>query len=537
MPNDTRQSNQQVENSYTGRVGLVYARVSSKKQELEGHGKEGQENRCLNDLEAIGTPYDKSFLDTFTGGGDFMKRPKMREMLAYIDTHPHKKFLVVFDDLKRFARDTEFHLKLRAAFKARDVVLRCLNYNFDESPEGRFAETIMAAQGELERFQNRRQVIQKQRARLDAGYWPFGAKKGYVMVKDALHGKLSTPHPTEALLLKEALEGFARGIFIRRIDACRFLVEKGFWKRPPEKYIDRFSAMVKDSFYAGYIEYEQWDVARRLGHHKGIISLETFEINQKRLGKDAFNKRIRIDTSPDYPLRGLVVCICGQHLTAAPSKGRRKSYPYYVCHNKSCEFYGKSIRKADIEEKFDLILKKQGLKPEVEKLVTVVFDRVWGEKINTLHENSALLLQEKRGLEEKAKQLTDMVLGAKSGSLKNVYETQLEEVARKIEEWDEQTIEGVDLTIPYRTALNKATGLLRNPYIIWKNLEVGEKQKLFHFIFERKLIYNKKEGYRTAEISSAIRLFEEFAVQNTDYVDPAGFEPATSSMRMTRSTK
>lgn len=74
-----------------------------------------------------------------------MNRPEMRSLLEYIDSKPHISFIVVFDDLKRFARDTEFHLKLRTAFKVRNVVLECLNYNFDDSPEGVFVETLFVA--------------------------------------------------------------------------------------------------------------------------------------------------------------------------------------------------------------------------------------------------------------------------------------------------------------------------------------------------------------------------------------------------------
>src|SRR3989338_2662568 len=95
---------------YEKREGLVYARVSSKRQETEGSGLESQEGRCINELRILGVPYVKTFPDSFTGGGDFMKRPAMRELLAYIDARPDKNFLVIFDDLKRFARDVEFHL-------------------------------------------------------------------------------------------------------------------------------------------------------------------------------------------------------------------------------------------------------------------------------------------------------------------------------------------------------------------------------------------------------------------------------------------
>jgi len=80
-----------------------------------------------------------------------MKRPAMKKMLEYIDAHPHKKYVVVFDDLSRFARDVFFHIKLRAEFRKRDVILRCLNYNFDESEEGEFAELIFAGKAELDR--------------------------------------------------------------------------------------------------------------------------------------------------------------------------------------------------------------------------------------------------------------------------------------------------------------------------------------------------------------------------------------------------
>ena len=152
-------------NPYEGRVGLVYTRVSSKKQETEGTGLQSQETRCIGDLRTIGVPYLKTFPDSFSGGTDFMKRPAMREMLAFIDANPLKEFVVVFDDLARFARNVEFHLKLRAAFKSRNVMLRCLNYSFDDSPEGEYVELIMAGSAELFRKQNRRQVVQKMKAR------------------------------------------------------------------------------------------------------------------------------------------------------------------------------------------------------------------------------------------------------------------------------------------------------------------------------------------------------------------------------------
>ena len=512
-------------NQYEGRVGLVYARVSSKKQETEGSGLDSQEERCIKHLKAIGVPYEKTYAETYSGGGDFMNRPEIREMLADIDAKPHKKFLVVFDDLKRFARDTEFHIKLRAAFRARDVILICLNFNFDETPEGEFAETIFAAQGELERKQNKRQVVQKMKARLEAGYWTFGTKKGYTFEQNELHGKLLHPN-AESKILVEAIDRFLKRELVRKIDVCRFLVEKGFWKGlSPEKYIYCLSLMLSDSFYAGYIEYKRWDVERRKGHHEGIISLETFEAVGRLLKKEKLHVRVRQDISPDFPVRGLVICDhCGKHITAAFSK---KVFGYYVCHNKLCERYGKSILKNEIERKFTALLQGNSLKTEIGALVAVVFERVWEQEIASVKALEAIKTRERKELDERAVQLTTALFNAKSVQIKSVYERQLENVAMKLEELDTESIEKIDLKIPYRTALDKAIGLLKNPYSIWETMNVLEQHKLFYFIFEQKLPYNQFTGYRTDKITTITGLFEQFSAQNTNDVDPAGIEPAT----------
>ena len=76
-----------------------------------------------------------------------MKRRGMVALLSCMDAHPDETFVVIFDDLKRFARDRDFHFQLRDAFRARGALLECLNYQFDETPEGEFVEMIFAEQG------------------------------------------------------------------------------------------------------------------------------------------------------------------------------------------------------------------------------------------------------------------------------------------------------------------------------------------------------------------------------------------------------
>jgi len=164
------------------------------------------------------------FPDDITGEGDFMKRPGMRAMLAYLEAQPAKSFVVIFDDLKRFARDTRFHLELRSELASRGASIECLNFKFEDSPEGKFVETMMAATGQLEREQNRRQVVQKMKARVENGYWVFRAPVGYKHIPaKGGGGKVLVPDEPVASVVREALEGYVCGRFATQVEVRRFL--------------------------------------------------------------------------------------------------------------------------------------------------------------------------------------------------------------------------------------------------------------------------------------------------------------------------
>ena len=191
---------------------LIYCRVSSSKQRLEGSGLESQEQRCRAYAEEKGYDVEAVFPDDVSGGGDFMRRPGMVALLSYLDAQKGKPYVVIFDDLKRFARDTEFHLKLRREFSTRGATIECPNFRFEDTPEGKFIETVIAAQGELEREQNRRQVVQKMKSRVESGYWVFRAPVGYRYVSaPAGGGKVLVFDDVLAPVVREALEGFASG--------------------------------------------------------------------------------------------------------------------------------------------------------------------------------------------------------------------------------------------------------------------------------------------------------------------------------------
>lgn len=266
------------------RKALIYCRVSSKSQEDDGHGLESQEHRCRQYAAAKGDDVVAVFPDTITGKGDFMKRPGMVALLSFLDAKPEGPFVVIFDDLKRFARDTRFHIDLREAFRRRGAEVECLNFKFEDSPEGEFIETIMAAQGTLERKQNGRQVAQKMKARMQSGYWVHNPPVGYRYDKVEGRGKMLVPNEPFATIIRDAFEGRAMGRFQSDAEVKRFF--EGFPNFPRNKRgivtQQRVTDILTQPVYTGYICSETYGIEWLKSHHEPLITLETFDKVQAR---------------------------------------------------------------------------------------------------------------------------------------------------------------------------------------------------------------------------------------------------------------
>jgi site-specific DNA recombinase len=496
---------------------LVYNRVSSDRQKNEGHGLESQEHRCREYAAHQGYEVEKVFKDSFTGGGDFMKRPAMAEMLAYIDSKPHREYVVIFDDLSRLARDVVAHIKLRAAFNVRNVTPLCLNYNFDDSPEGEYSEIIMAANAQLFRKQNKRQVIQKQKARLEAGYWPFYPPPGFKHQKHPLHGKLLTADEPKASIIKEALEGFASGRFQEQIDVLNFLRAMGFNKgvRDGKIYLETVKRMLKRVLYAGYVEYVEWDVARRKGHHTGLVSLETYQKIQDKLNGSTVTFK-RKDLNEDFPLRGLVNCAsCHKPFTASWSSGRNTKFPYYRCKTVGCIEANKSIRREDIESGVETLLRNVRPRQEVLDYAKARLLSKWNKKVEEVSIRKQNREKELAGIRQEIRDYTVLAGKASSEKVRQAYESKLAELI-DAELVLEEKVNNPELKqMDFGTAIESVFAYLKNPYEKWANGDMTEKRLLMGLIFSEKLEYDRNTGFGTASLALPLKAFEVIATSET----------------------
>ena len=517
---------------------LIYCRVSTTKQTIEGSGLQSQELRCRRYAEDKGYAVEAVFPDDASGGGDYMKRPGMVALLAFLDARPDENFVVIFDDLKRFARDTVFHIQLRKALEDRGARVECLNFKFEDTPEGQFIETIMAAQGELEREQNRRQVIQKMRARVEQGYWLFNPPLGYSFEKAPEGGKMLMPQEPNASIIREALEGYASGRFTAAADVTRFL------EKHPSVMGERISAgrakfifdMLRQPLYAGYMNVKKWNMKMQPCKHEALISLETWHKIQDRLDGRSY-KPARPRVHEDFPLRHHVACAsCGTPMCSAWSKGRTKLYGYYFCKQKGCDMRNKNIRKERVEEDFAIIAKSLTPRPQLLLAAKAMFCKIWDARLKSLKEQQSMGLESAAAIDKKITKLVDRIMNATNEHVIVAYEKEIDVLERQKRSLMDNVRKPLETAQPFETAFKAAMQFLAMPWKLWDSGDYSQQRLLLKLAVPQPLPYCRENGWLNHNLSLPFKVLGGFNMQKNEMVEPRGVEPLTSCMPCKRST-
>ena len=489
---------------------VIYCRVSSKSQEDEGHGLESQETRCREYARAKGYLVEAAFPDTITGGGDFMKRPGMVALLSYLDAQPSENYVVIFDDLKRFARDTRFHLDLRDAFRLRGATIECLNFKFEDTPEGGFIETIMAAQGALERKQNGRQVAQKMRARMQNGYWIHSAPAGYKYEKVKGRGKLLRRDEPLASIVTEGLEGYASGRFESQAEVKRFFESHPDFPRDNRGLVtqQRVTDILTNPLYTGFICSKTYEIDWLQGHHEALISLETFDKIQARRNGTA-KAPMRKNIGDDFALRGFVTCGgCNVPLRSSWSRGSTKRYAYYLCQTKSCDSYGKSIPRDKLESEVGEIIKSLQPNQTLFDLVKLMFRHAWDQRLAQAEHAMKSAKRQIVSIEKQTEALLERIIEATNPRVVQAYEGKIANLAHDRLRLQEQLATFGAPRGTFEEKLEPALQFLASPWKLWETGEITLRRTVLRLAFTDRLAYHLNEGARTPKTSLPFKALE-----------------------------
>ena len=187
-------------------------------------------------------------------------------------------------------------------------------------------------------------------------------------------------------------------------------------------------------------------------------------------------------------------------MRAAWCAGRSAKYPKYWCSNRECDLYAKTIKRDDIEGAFENLL--QEIKPEA-RTVEAARRRLmhrWQTRFDDVTDYHASLTKEAQSIAKQINELVDCVPTA-SRTVADAYERRIDELELKRAALDEKQSQHSPDNFDYRTAFERVTTFIKNPYKRWKSGIIEKQQLVLDMCFLRDVKYHPKQAYYTAHLS------------------------------------
>ena len=492
---------------------VIYCRVSSQKQVKKGDGLGSQETRCREYAKHKNYHITEVFRDEGISGS-LINRPSMQEMLSYLKQHKKtQEHIVIIDDISRLARDLEAHIQLRTAIGDAGGKLESPSIEFGEDSDSRLVENLLASVSQHHRQKNTEQVKNRMRARVLNGYWVFYPPIGYKYERVSGHGKLLVRDEPTASIVEQALNGFASGRFETVAEVKRFLEQFPDYPhyKNGEVHSQRVTDLLRRILYTGYMDIPQWDISLYPGKHEPLVSFEDFQRIQDRL--DGRPKApVKANIKDDFPLRGFVTCgCCDRPLTSCWSKGRTTKYPYYLCSNRQCDEYGKSIKREVMEAEFLEIVKTLKPSPKTFYLALDMFEKLWQDRQEEAQGQAKAIKQQITMIDRKVNQFLDRVLEADNPILLDTYETKIRDLQEeKVSLSEKAQMCGRPLA-SFEETFRTAIDFLGNPLKLWESECIEQRRMLLRMAFVDKITYDRHSGFRTAAFSQPFSLLADLS--------------------------
>jgi len=337
-------------------------------------------------------------IDTFKDEGYTARnfdRPDIKQLFNFIRKNYKGIDFLVVSELTRFSREagdainmvkriqTDYDIRIVSA--GRGTIYDCMDHN------SFFMMGLEFLLGNSENIKRQNDINAGiYTAKAIKGLWikggrsPYGYKKVGVGEKRRL-----VVNEVEGPIVQFIFSAFLNNTPIREIQLTA--AKLGFDRTGNSAIQD----ILSNPLYYGYQYVKPWKEEPGglfpLIDHMAIVDVVTWHRVQEKLKGEP---KVKISLDTDFPLRGVLKCHCGLHLTGAPSKGRNGTYyGYYKC---KVSGHG-NINAKKAHEQLHEVLKWMSLPERLLKKIkeesTVVLDR-------RLSDNKSLLRQKEYDLRQ-----------------------------------------------------------------------------------------------------------------------------------------
>ena len=509
---------------------LGYLRISDKKQ-IKGESIPNQKASISSYAEAEKIDVIKWFTDKAKSGKN-AERDELQNLLRTALKMKGQIDYVIVYKMSRASRDVESYITgIRSVLASRGIQIRSATERFDDSPMGRFVETLYVSVAQLDNDTKREMVVDNMTRLAKQGYWQHKPIRGYQKHKiknSEGHERPSMAPGHEAEKVTKLLMRWSRGE-LTEAELVRYATTTiellGLNGKPLTQ--DVVHKMIINPVYAGYVrdKFTNYEIVD--GKHEGLITPDMYWHNQELVKLKSKDYQLGLKHSKnrdEYPLRRFIRCVrCDKFMTSSAPENS----PRYYCPRTSCRGTG-SMMADRVHDKFECLLKTIEPKPSTIKLMKEILKRQSLRDLGNINQDLAELRDKLDGIAATRTQTIKSFISGKISdedkqSVIDDLDVEKSELSGQLAELEQrQTIS--EAHIEY--ALNFMTNIAK----LWADAPLDVKQKFQNLIFPEGFVLDiKNDNFISTKISPLYRGIT--AVEQADFdknsamVIPRGFEP------------
>ena len=525
---------------------VIYCRVSSKSQ-LEWWWLWSQKSSCTRHAKRNNWDVVEYFNDWWYSWW-LLERPWIIELFDFVknynkenESDPIQYFLC--DDINRLARWVDVHWELKKRMNWIWIKLKLVNQEFEDTPEWKFVETIMAWYAQLHREKNREQVITRQESRLMDWYWCFYAPVWYYYIPHIAWWKVLKVDQEKAKILKAWMEKYANNVFdslqevAKYWEKCWLQISK---KSKGKIHISSVSRILKNILYTWFIKYQkvsrdkdwiikkEWNIPLTEWKHEAIISMEIHQKIQEKLWEKAPYQKPKRKTNQLYPLRWFIICSCCKLKLSSWTSRWNVPTDYYT-FNKKCKWEWKTwVMPKILHPQFEEILKNVAVEKKFSKFLKVLMTDEkkvrWEQTKIKTKELKVKIKQSEEKIENLINELSvndSKTVKKKITEMVEELEIQKNSAVRELEK-----LSSVDDTLI--KTMDIAFEIMEDPLYFWNHWSVDEKVLLLKLLFRKWLeVHRNTQTFWTIDLAPLFQLNQLFLDNHLQGLEVTGVEPVS----------
>ncbi|MBU1008114.1 recombinase family protein [Candidatus Dependentiae bacterium] len=340
---------------------VVYARVSTKRQETQGYSI-GAQNKFLRKYAAQNNfVIVKEFVDSETARK--LGRTKFNEMLKFLKKHKSVNHIIV-EKTDRLLRNMKDYHTIEQMIKNDGLSVHLVKENSYLSKDSHTGEMfIFGIKSLMAKNHSDNSAEESRKGMMEKamqGIYPSCAPYGYMNVREG-DKKIIKPRPDEASFVREIFELYGTGSYSLQ-QVRKMMLAKGMRTRKGNRFLkSKIEGILKNDFYIGAFDWK--DFRCEHASHKPLVSKKLFWKVQNMLSSGKKNK----SRKGMFPYSGLMTCgVCGCALTGEIKK---EKYIYYRCTRSKGNCKQPSIKQELLDKEFEAILEKIHITEDIQQKI------------------------------------------------------------------------------------------------------------------------------------------------------------------------